>query len=775
MIGTARPRGIPLAARAVSSAVLGLAALAALGGLVLLSVPGADGYDITAALLAAGLTSVPAAGCALIRADRRSRLGWLLLVSGAGTILKLVLDQYARGAYTHGAALPHPALAAFAAQFGTLGQLALGAAVPLVLLGRLPAGRRWRVAAVGALALVMTSAVGNFAATFWHYPQVANPWRLPGASAGVSDAADLLVIVGQNACYIAAALAVGAALRQAQAAADGPPARARLRGLVLLRRAAWLVVTAYLICLVLGGTGAQLAVYAGEHFALLVFAVCAWTAISRFGLADARQILDRALRYGVLTALILAIYAGLLAGIDQVAARHIPPLVAVAIAALIALPLRDAAQRVVARLVWGQASEPSVALNLLGQELTAAALPAQTLAAAAATVAESLRVQQVTIENTRHEVLARWARGGPVRPAAADLEPADLGPPSPEPVISSPMRPRPMGPGPVESGPVGSGPVESSPVESGPMGPGAMVTAPLTFAGQPAGRLVLTLRPGETRLPRRSARLLAGVSPQLAAAVQALASAAALTASRQRLLVLRDEERRRIRRDLHDGLGPALAGIGLGIERARETIDTSPGQASATLAELGTHARRAVTDVRRLVHDLYPSALAELGLARAIAADAERLGASFVAGPRWPEASTSVPEAVESAAYRIALEALTNAVRHAGASEISVRLDVAAGPALAVEVRDDGRGLDPAAPPGLGLRSMRDRAQEIGGTLTVSAPAGAGGSPPGMVVRAVLPLAALDTHGLDTPSPGTPGSDTSSPDTFSPDPQLADR
>ena len=140
---------------------------------MLLGVPGADGYDIPTAVLATGLTSVPAAGCALIRADRRSWLGWLLLAA-AGTILKLVLDQYARAAYTHGAALPHPAPAEFTSRFGTLGQLALGATVP-VLLGRLPAGRRWRGARPGA-PWPGLSAVGNFAPTFWHFPQVANPW-----------------------------------------------------------------------------------------------------------------------------------------------------------------------------------------------------------------------------------------------------------------------------------------------------------------------------------------------------------------------------------------------------------------------------------------------------------------------------------------------------------------------------------------------------------------------------------------------------------------------
>ncbi len=633
-------------------------------------------------MLATGLIAVPAIGRALIRAEARSTLGWLLLACGCGLIVKLVLDQYARAVYTHGAALPHPAAAEFISGFGTLGQIALGAIVPLLLTGRLPAGRRWRWALAGAVVVTGLAAVGNLAPTFWHFPQVANPWGVTGTAAGVSNAANVIVTVGQNACYIAGALSIGAAIRQLRGA--GPPASGPLRALVLLRRAAWLVTASYLACLVLGGSGATNAVYAGEHFALLVFAVSAWVAISRYGLTDARQVLDRALRYGVLTGLVLVVYVLVITVVGQVASRHFPPLLAVAVAALVALILREAAQRGVTRLVWGQAGDPGEALTRLSSRLTAAALPAQTLETAARTVGESLRVRQVVIITDGAEVLASWQRPGPDRATA-------------------------------------------------------WVSAPLTFAGKQVGWLRVALRSGEVSLPSRSARLLTDVSPQIAAAVQALTSTAALEASRQRLIQLRNEERDRIRRDLHDGLGPTLSGIGLGIERARDDVGRDARQALAVLADLGEHARRAAGEVRRMVHDLHPSALAERGLAGALSDETERLGATMTVSPAFVAAAPGLPEPAETAAYRIALEAMTNAVRHSGAGEISLALDVTP-QALTIEVRDDGRGISADAVPGLGLHSMRQRGEDLGGTVTVTS-GRPGSRPAGTVVRAELPLA----------------------------------
>jgi signal transduction histidine kinase len=196
---------------------------------------------------------------------------------------------------------------------------------------------------------------------------------------------------------------------------------------------------------------------------------------------------------------------------------------------------------------------------------------------------------------------------------------------------------------------------------------------------------------------------------------------------------LREEERLRIRRDLHDGLGPTLAGIVLGLEQARVRVGTDPAVASSTLAQLSDYAQAAVVDVRRLVHDLRPAALDERGLSAALTEAAGRLGAVVVTDPELPPLTS----AVEVAVWRIALEALTNAQRHANASRIEVRLGRVGTDLVELAVTDDGDGLDAAAPPGIGILSMRERAHRVGGTLTVAAC-----SPHGTSVRASLPLAA---------------------------------
>jgi signal transduction histidine kinase len=198
------------------------------------------------------------------------------------------------------------------------------------------------------------------------------------------------------------------------------------------------------------------------------------------------------------------------------------------------------------------------------------------------------------------------------------------------------------------------------------------------------------------------------------------------------LVLAREEERRRLRRDLHDGLGPSLAAIGMRAEAATATLAGDPLTARRLLDELGADVRLALADVRRLVDGLRPPALDELGLLGAIEQQATRLGEG-PAGPR-PGVAISVegrplplpdlPAAVEVAAYRIAVEALTNAVRHSGAATCSVRIEAA--DSLTLEVTDDGRGLPPHAVPGVGLESIRARAAELGGAIRLERPGGGG-------------------------------------------------
>jgi signal transduction histidine kinase len=222
--------------------------------------------------------------------------------------------------------------------------------------------------------------------------------------------------------------------------------------------------------------------------------------------------------------------------------------------------------------------------------------------------------------------------------------------------------------------------------------------------------------------------------------VHAQALTADLLDSRQRLVSAREEERRRLRRDLHDGLGPLLTSVGLNIDAARARADRErPGGAGESLGLLLDRAKegtaQAMGDLRGIVYGLRPSSLDDLGLAGAITAHVRRLGEG--AGPRIAldlGELTDLPAAVEVAAFRVATEAVNNAFRHSGARHCQVRLRVGDPGQFVVEVTDDGTSDGPWQA-GVGLLAMQERASELGGTLTVG-PGDGGG-----VVRASFPLA----------------------------------
>lgn len=199
----------------------------------------------------------------------------------------------------------------------------------------------------------------------------------------------------------------------------------------------------------------------------------------------------------------------------------------------------------------------------------------------------------------------------------------------------------------------------------------------------------------------------------------------------ERLVAATEEERRRLRRDLHDGLGPTLAGVVLGLHRTRERLETDAAAAQAQLDELARLLQDAVADVRRLVYNLRPPAVDDLGLLGAIEQQAQAMGTVEVHGV----IDGDLPAAVEVAAYRIALEAMTNAVRHGGGQWCRVGLELNG--ALHLVIEDDGLGMPDRFRAGVGLTSMRERASELGGTCSITHR-----DPTGTTVRAVLPLTA---------------------------------
>jgi signal transduction histidine kinase len=265
----------------------------------------------------------------------------------------------------------------------------------------------------------------------------------------------------------------------------------------------------------------------------------------------------------------------------------------------------------------------------------------------------------------------------------------------------------------------------------------AVTCFPLTFQREMAGRLIIGQRaPGE-KLSHDDERLLGNLARQVAPAAHAVALRQALEDSRARLVTAREEERRRLRRDLHDGLGPAIAGLTLGLDAAR-TLADGQRELDDLLIRLKAETRQVLADIRRIAYGLRPPALDLLGLDGALREEITLLerqapGLSVTLSLPGPELP-ALPAAVEVAAYRIIIEAVTNVARHADARCCRVSIS-AADQDLLLEADDDGTGMPEGWRAGVGITAMRERAAELGGHLAIESLA-----PQGTCITARLPL-----------------------------------
>ncbi|WP_460367358.1 sensor histidine kinase, partial [Actinocorallia lasiicapitis] len=236
---------------------------------------------------------------------------------------------------------------------------------------------------------------------------------------------------------------------------------------------------------------------------------------------------------------------------------------------------------------------------------------------------------------------------------------------------------------------------------------------PLVWHGEPIGRLLIESR------GRTDHRLLGVLTRHVADLAHTVRL---LRLSQENLIITREAERRRLGRDLHDGLGPTLASLALSVDAARIRLRSDPTSVEPSLVALRERMTSAMTEIRELVHGLRPPALDAHGLAGAVRALAADLPSPTVS----VEADLpGLPSPVETAAYRIVQEALTNITRHAKATSAAIRM-TAAEDRLEIVVTDDGRGLPRVPGTGLGLTSMRERTAELGGTFTLASRPGHG-------------------------------------------------
>jgi signal transduction histidine kinase len=428
-------------------------------------------------------------------------------------------------------------------------------------------------------------------------------------------------------------------------------------------------------------------------------------ALLRYRLWDVDLLINRTLVYGLLTVSVIGLYLLVVVGLGTLLSalgNLFFSLLATGIVAVLFHPLRERLQRAVNRLMFGERDDPYRVLLRLGQRLETTLAPETVLPTIVETVAQALKLPFVAIAWK-----SRDAAAGPLIAAsygsAKDHEPR--------------------------------------------------LRVPLVYQQEPVGELLLAPRaPGES-LTDADERLLYDLARQVSVAVHAVRLTADLQRltldlqrSRERLVSAREEERRRLRRDLHDGLGPRLASLTLKLETARNRLAHDP-LADSLLSDLITRTQEAVADIRRLVHALRPPALDALGLIPALHEQMLQYGDlgdhSIQISLEAPDYLPPLPAAVEVAAFRITQEALTNVVRHSQASRcvVSLALREREG-ALDLEITDNGRGLPPTRGTGVGLASMRERAEELGGTCEIE-PMPSGGTR----VHARLPCA-LPAPGL---------------------------
>jgi len=416
------------------------------------------------------------------------------------------------------------------------------------------------------------------------------------------------------------------------------------------------------------------------HVELIVVALIPLTigfSILRYRLWNIDVILKRAIVYGALTVIIAGLYifvVGVLGALFQASHDLLLSIIATGLVAALFQPLRQRLQRGANRLLYGERDDPATVLSRLGQRLEVTLAPEAVFPAIVETVAQALKSSYAALALKRGDDFEVVAAHGQVDRVSGSSE------------------------------------------------------FPLRYQTELIGRLIVAPRaPGESFSPA-DRRLLDNIAHQAGSAVHNVRLTADLQRSRERLVTAREEERRRLRRDLHDGLGPTLASQTFRIDAALDLLDSNPEAARSSLVDLKTQMQATVADIRRLVYELRPPALDELGLVSALREHVMRFGGSSNGLRIAVEAPTPelppLSAAVEVAAYRISLEAVTNVVRHAHAHHCTVCFS--ADTALRIDISDDGAGLPPDLRAGVGITSMRERADELGGACVIESLAGQG-------------------------------------------------
>lgn len=424
-----------------------------------------------------------------------------------------------------------------------------------------------------------------------------------------------------------------------------------------------------------------------EPVAFTLIPITIGFSILRYRLWEVDLVINRALVYGGVTALLIGLYVllvGALGVLFQAGGSLLFSILATGLIAILFNPLRQRLQGTVNRMMYGDRDDPMKVLSQLGRQLEATVEPDESLPNLVKTIAQTLKLPYVAIA---------IADGDDFRVTADYPQQSDFG--------------------------------------------GEALVYPLVYESEMIGQLWAAPRAPTEPFNPSEERLLRNIARQASAAVHVDQLTRQLQRSREKLVTAREEERRRLRRDLHDGLGPQLAAVTVKADAAGNLLPTDPAAAGQLLAEIKAESQEAIQEIRRVVNGLWPAALDQLGLVSALQEVAARNSSGRLRiTVQAPDNLPSLPAAVEAAAYRIAMEAIANVTRHAEAHNCTVQL--AANEVLELEINDDGAGLPALYQAGIGISSMRERTAELGGTLHLQSKPGAG-----TTLTASLPLSDL--------------------------------
>jgi signal transduction histidine kinase len=635
------------------------------------------------------------AGAVIVVRQPRKVIGWLLLAVPLCAAFAFMAGDYATYALvTAPGTLPFGRAAAWVDRWAVVPTLCL----PILLFllfpdGRVPS-RRWRPALwLACVAPVVTAAL--FALTPWRMTGgVINPTGIGGAGGVIY----VLSLIGGFSCLLAALLA-GASL----------VARFRSRGGDERQQIKWLAFVGATFLAELAVTvgvgiplehSAAVQVFSTWMFGLMFLtlavgipAACA-VAILKYRLYDIDVVISKTVVYAVLAAFITAVYTLVVAGAGAVAGAGGRPslclsIVATAVVAVAFQPVRERAQRLANRLVYGERATPYQALAQLSERVADTYASEELLPTMARIVAEATGAVRTDV----------WLRSGDV------LRDGAWWPAGAEPRLTISLTD-------------GSLPAESGPER----------IAPVMHDGELLGGLSITKKRGDAFTPTED-KLVGNLATQAGLVLrnaglteQLMARLAELRASRERLVTTQDRERRRLERDLRNGAQRDLAGLAGKLGQAARALDHDEARAKALLNEVTAELAAALASLRELARGIYPALLADMGIAAALDAQARKapIPVSIEA-----DAIGRYPQEIEAAVYFCALEALRSA-GHADAAHASIRLSVSDGE-LRFEIVGDGQGSGASdGRLGADLQGMADRIDALGGEILIDSGPGRG-------------------------------------------------